>query len=33
LAPRGLPKCSKTAPELDFLRNLDHFRGNFRRIS
>ena len=33
LAPRGRPKCSKTAPELDFPRNLVHFGVNFRRIS
>ena len=33
LAPRGRPKCSKTAPELDFPRNLYHFEVNFRWIS
>ena len=24
LAPRGCPKCSRTAPEVDFLRNWSH---------
>ena len=33
LAPRGHPKCSKTAPELDFPRNLDHFGINFQKVS
>ena len=33
LAPRDCPKCSKTAPEVDFLRILLHFGLNVGRIS
>ena len=32
LAPKGCPKCSKTAPEVDFSRNWYHFGVNFQRI-
>ena len=32
LAPRGCPKCSKTAPEVDFSRILYHFGVNFGRF-
>ena len=32
LTPKGCPKCSKTAPEVDFSRIWYHFGVNFQRI-